>query len=724
MPLIKLTGEPVLRSLVGCSAFSPSIRSCCSGEPAAAVSELELLVPRTASAMEHRAPLGANEIEKTPSERVTGDVESEPAAAARRETERVPPWREQVTARGMVAALLIGFVYSVIVMKLSLTTGLVPTLNVSVALLAFLALRGWTRALERLGIASRPFTRQENTVVQTCAVACYTIGFGGGFGSFLLGLNKKTYELAGENTPGNVPGSYKEPGIGWMTGFLLAVSFVGLLTLLPLRKVLVIDYKLTYPSGTATAVLINGFHTPQGDKNAKKQVRGFLKYFGISFLWSFFQWFYTGGDVCGFIQFPTFGLKAWKQTFFFDFSLTYVGAGMICSHLVNLSLLFGAILSWGVMWPLISKQKGNWFSAKASESSMTSLYGYKAFLCIALLVGDGLYNLVKVIFVAAKNVRERSNRRSLNRVANADTMALDDMQRNEVFNRDNIPTWLAYSGYAVLSVIAVVTIPFMFRQVKWYYVIVAYVLAPALGFCNAYGAGLTDMNMGYNYGKIALFVFAAWAGKDNGVVAGLVDCGLVKQLVLVSADLMHDFKTGHLTLTSPRSMLVGQAIGTLMGCVIAPLTFFLFYKAFDVGNPDGYWKAPYALIYRNMAILGVEGFSALPEHCLQLCVGFFAFAVLANVARDFLPRRFGQFVPLPMAMAVPFLVGANFAIDMCVGSLVVFAWHKLDIKKAALLVPAVASGLICGDGIWTFPSSLLALAKVKPPICMKFTPGS
>jgi uncharacterized oligopeptide transporter (OPT) family protein len=34
-------------------------------------------------------------------------------------------------------------------------------------------------------------------------------------------------------------------------------------------QVLVIDYKLTYPSGTATAVLINGFHTPQGDKNAE-----------------------------------------------------------------------------------------------------------------------------------------------------------------------------------------------------------------------------------------------------------------------------------------------------------------------------------------------------------------------------------------------------------------------------------------------------------------------
>lgn len=107
----------------------------------------------------------------------------------------------------------------------------------------------------------------------------------------------------------------------------------------------------------------------------------------------------------------------------------------------------------------------------------------------------------------------------------------------------------------------------------------------------------------------------------------------------------------------------------------------------------------------------------------MLSLGFFAFAVLANVARDFLPRRYMELVPLPTAMAVPFLVGANFAIDMCVRSLVVFAWGKGNSKEAALLVPAVASGFICGDGIWTFPSSLLSLVKVKPPMCMKFTPG-
>ncbi|CAO2039896.1 unnamed protein product [Urochloa humidicola] len=414
--------------------------------------------------------------------------------------------------------------------------------------------------------------------------------------------------------------------------------------------------------------------------------------------------------------------------FFFDFSLTYVGAGMICSHLVNLSTLFGAILSWGILWPLISKQKGNWYPANVPESSMTSLFGYKSFLCIALIMGDGLYHFIKVMVITVNSLHKRSNNNHIKKVKNEDTSiaVLDDtMKRDKVFNMDSIPNWAAYTGYALLSIIAIISIPIMFRQVKWYYVVVAYVVAPVLGFSNAYGTGLTDMNMSYNYGKVALFIFAAWGGKDNGVVAGLVGCGIVKQLVQVSAELMHDFKTGHLTLTSPRSMLVGQAIGTAMGCVISPLTFALFFRAFDVGNPDGYWKAPYALIFRNMAILGVEGVSALPAHCLKLSAGFFAFAVLANVARDSLPRRCRGYVPLPTAMAVPFLVGANFAVDMCVGSLVVFAWRKVNGgEEAALLVPAVASGFICGDGMWTFPASLLSLAKVKPPICMKFTPGS
>ncbi|XP_073118726.1 metal-nicotianamine transporter YSL3 [Henckelia pumila] len=638
------------------------------------------------------------------------------------EMDRIPPWNKHITIRGIVASLVIGIIYSIIVMKLNLTTGLVPNLNVSAALLAFVFVRTWTKILQKAGFVTTPFTRQENTIIQTCAVACYSIALGGGFGSYLLGLDRKTLVQAGVDTEGNPSGSYKEPGLDWMIGFLFVVSFVGLFALVPLRKVMIIDYKLPYPSGTATAVLINGFHTTKGDKMAKKQVRGFMKFFSLSFIWSFFQWLYSGGENCGFVNFPTFGLKSWKQTFYFDFSMTYVGAGMICSHLVNYSLLLGAVLSWGVMWPLISEKKGEWFPKNIKESSMKSLNGYKVFISIALILGDGLYNFLKTLLFTVRSMHAAFKKKNVS-VSDKKDEPLDNLRRNEVFIRESIPIWVACIGYMLFSIVSVIVVPIMFPQLKWYYVVVAYILAPALSFCNAYGAGLTDMNMAYNYGKVALFVLAALAGRDNGVVAGLIGCGIIKSIVSISSDLMHDLKTGHLTLTSPRSMILSQGIGTAIGCVVAPLSFFLFYKAFDVGNPDGEYKAPYALVYRNMAILGVEGFSALPHHCLQLCYGFFAFAVLTNLLRDVIPDKFGKWVPLPMAMAVPFLVGAYFAIDMCVGSLVVFVWRKVDSRKAGLMLPAVASGLICGDGLWILPSSILALAKVHPPICMSFLPG-
>ena len=111
-------------------------------------------------------------------EEIRGEHDPEEISAMK-EPEKIQPWSEQLTLRGFFASVIIGVMYSIIVMKLNLTTGLVPTLNVSAALLAFVFLRTWTRILHKAGIGSKPFTRQENTVVQTCAVACYSVAVGG-----------------------------------------------------------------------------------------------------------------------------------------------------------------------------------------------------------------------------------------------------------------------------------------------------------------------------------------------------------------------------------------------------------------------------------------------------------------------------------------------------------------------------------------------------------------
>lgn len=301
---------------------------------------------------------------------------------------------------------------------------------------------------------------------------------------------------------------------------------------------------------------------------------------------------------------------------------------------------------------------------------------------------------------------------------------MEQKKRDEIFLKDRIPFWFAASGYVGLAAISIVTMPMIFPPLKWYLVLCSYIIAPALAFCNSYGTGLTDWSLASTYGKIGLFIIASLVGNHGGVIAGLAACGVMMAIVSTAADLMQDFKTGYLTMSSAKSMFVSQLVGTAMGCVIAPLTFWLYWSAFDIGSPDSPYKAPYAVIYREMAILGVEGFSELPKHCLAMCCAFFVAAMAVNLVRDLGPKRVSQFIPIPMAMAVPFYIGAYFAIDMFVGTVILFVWESLNRKGAEDFAGAVASGLICGDGIWTIPSAILSIFRINPPICMSFAPSS
>jgi OPT family oligopeptide transporter len=489
---------------------------------------------------------------------------------------------------------------------------------------------------------------------------------------------------------------------------------------------MIVDFKLTYPSGTATAYLINSFHTPAGAKLAGKQVRELGKFFSFSFIWGFFKWFFEAEEGCGFSSFPTFGLKAYDNRFYFDFSAVYVGVGMICPYIINISLLLGGILSWGLMWPLIEDKKGDWYSQSLPLTDLHSLQGYRIFIAIAMILGDGLYNFIKVLGRTLAGLyyqlQGRQARSTLPVVESPESskVSYDDQIRTHLFLKDQIPTWFAVAGYVLIAAISTATLPHIFPQLKWYYIVVLYIFAPTLAFCNAYGSGLTDWSLASTYGKLAIFTIGAWAGTHGGVIAGLAACGVMMNIVSTASDLMQDFKTGYLTLASPRAMFVSQLIGTAMGCVISPCVFWLFYQAFsDLGLSKSEYPAPYAVVYRSMAKLGVEGFGNLPKNCLLLCYIFFAAAIVINLIKDS-SGKWGRFIPLPMAMAIPFYLGPYFTIDMCVGSLVLFVWEKVNKANADAFGPAVASGLICGEGIWSLPSSILALAGVKAPLCMKF----
>lgn len=54
----------------------------------------------------------------------------------------------------------------------------------------------------------------------------------------MLSMDQRTYELIGADYPGNREEDVKNPSLSWMIGFMFVVSFLGLFSLVALRKVL------------------------------------------------------------------------------------------------------------------------------------------------------------------------------------------------------------------------------------------------------------------------------------------------------------------------------------------------------------------------------------------------------------------------------------------------------------------------------------------------------
>eukprot|EP00878_Enallax_costatus_P027369 GHUV01029452.1.p1 GENE.GHUV01029452.1~~GHUV01029452.1.p1 ORF type:complete len:146 (+),score=30.82 GHUV01029452.1:325-762(+) len=121
-----------------------------------------------------------------------------------------------------------------------------------------------------------------------------------------------------------------------------------------------------------------------------------------------------------------------------------------------------------------------------------------------------------------------------------------------------------------------------------------------------------------------------------------------------------------------------------------------------------------------MAEIGTKGFGALPKYCTLLMGAFFVGGILICLIRDLLPKKWARWVPSPMALSIPFYIGAASAIDFWLGSVIMHIWEYFHAASAEELGATVGAGLLVGDGLWAIPSSLIAIAGKAPPLCMGF----
>lgn len=684
---------------------------------------------------------------------------------------RVIPMKEQITIRACIVGVILGGVFCIMMSKLSLSpNGIVPSLTLPGGLFSYAALQGWVKINQRLGRNVPALTAQESTVAQTFVVTCANIVWCMGIGTYLLAMTPQAQLNVESDSVHdvNMEATTYIPTMGRLIPFLFCIAVIGVFLVSWVRKPMIINYGLPYPSGTAMGVMINSFFTAEGSANAQRQLSSIAFWSIFSFLFSIIKWFFSGtncsfcsgevydlssmmknveGLVCGgFSSFPTFGIRAANWTFYFDFTLYMVGSGMLVSQRINLSMMLGAILSWGLMWPMLMGKAGDWYPEGLPSKDFAGMFGYKVILTLASIMGEGLYQVVKIFALSlmqmhaviklrqakkrGEEIDEDAAKPELSEVYEFKESRYERKLRTRNFEMDHIPGWWSAAGYLFFAVMGTIIIPYIYTEVSWYMVIVAYLLAPIFAIPNVYGTGLTDQDNSSMFGKLGIFIFAAWQGYTGGVTSGLVLCGVMLAATTQAANLMQDFRTCYMTLAAPTAMFLTQIMASFVGIILAPAAFQLFWATGEVGVHGTQYENPYMTIYRSMAIFAVKGFSILPKHCMQIAAGWFFGSMLLSVLQDVfryskqIPglkkdlTRWANFVPSGMAMGIPFYIGANSAVDMVLGGTINLVWTIMSPASAALLIPAVASGLIVGEGIWGIPSAGLAMNNKQGPMCM------
>jgi len=167
------------------------------------------------------------------------DMEAIPEKTIEEDMAQMPIWYTTLTPRALVTATILGAAFSIISLKLGLTTGVIPSLNIAAGLLGFFFVKSFCELTKRFSWGKKPFTRQENTVIQTCVVACYGMAFNGGFGTYLLGMDETSWSNVGTTYEANGPEPVAPwvyaPTLGRIIPYMFCISLLGIFFLLPLR---------------------------------------------------------------------------------------------------------------------------------------------------------------------------------------------------------------------------------------------------------------------------------------------------------------------------------------------------------------------------------------------------------------------------------------------------------------------------------------------------------
>jgi uncharacterized oligopeptide transporter (OPT) family protein len=612
------------------------------------------------------------------------------------------PDAPQLTARAVVAGALIGAVMCLSNLYVFFKAGWSMGVTVTAGILAFALFKGLSAL--RFG---PPLTLLENNALTTVASgAGYMTGGGNmaAWGALVMVVVEATHRL-GPETAASVDLSIPPtlPMIAWFA----LVAALGVFCAIPIKRQLINQEALAFPTGTATAETLQTIHSTSGGREGSVKARALMwgGLFAALLGWlrdakatawnaadgaqslgnQVMQWLTPVDGVPAKIAlgFSLAGRKAVEWTLDLKCEVVLVGAGALMSFRTAWSVLLGALLTYGVLAPAMVTEGAIVPDWAAGKTGYATIAKWTVWPGASILVAAGLTSFA---------LDWRSVARSFSGLSAAFGGRKGPAEPIDAVECP--PSWFPI-GFAVLGPIVVVLMAWLFR-IPWWAGVIAVPLAVVMGFVAARVTGDTDVTPTKALGPVTQVIFGGLS--PNNLAGNIMSANVTGGIGLHAADLLTTQKTGWLLGGSPRVQFFAQMIGVGVGAaLIVPAFNFLIRDPATLGGDE--WPAPSCLVWKGVSQVFAQGMSALHATSkVAIAIGLLLGVALALLEK-FAPKRLKPFVPSPSGLGIAMVVPGSNGIAMFLGGLLAELMRRFSPLRGLPRVVPIASGLIAGESL-------------------------
>ncbi|MFZ5496753.1 MAG: OPT family oligopeptide transporter [Verrucomicrobiota bacterium] len=567
------------------------------------------------------------------------------------------PQEANLTVRAVVVGVFVGAAMCLSNLYVFFKTGWSMGVTLTACILAF----GAFQLLQAARLVKRPLGALENNALTTVASGAGYMTGGGNMAAFGALFMITTVR------PDTLP----------MVAWFGVIAAMGVFAAIPIKRQLINQEGLAFPTGTATAETIQSIHlAAAGGGVGKAAWLAGSAGFAAVLTWVRDAWHWIPAAIPLPFQLAGHSLAQW--TISLKAEVVLLGAGALMSFRTGWSLLLGGLLTYVVLGPALV------------ERGIVTTVSYKAIVAwtlwpgAAILLASGLTSFA---------LDYRSIARSFTGLAGAfrKKTAAEDTGLAAV----ECPEWWFPAGFVVLAPVVVTLMVWLF-QIPFWAGLIAVPLAVAMGFVAARVTGETDVTPTKALGPVTQMIYGVLT--PGNVAGNIMSANVTGGIGLHAADLLTTLKTGWLLGAKPRHQFYAQLFGVIIGAsVVVP--------AFNVILPDPTvlggeaWPAPSCVVWAGVSQSFAHGLGALhPTSKTAIAVGL-ALGVALALLEKFAPHRLRPWLPSPSGLGIALVLPASNCIAMFLGAGAGEWMRRTRPVLAEKTVVPVASGLIAGESL-------------------------